>query len=180
MHRLFTALALPEVAIDAIGQLQYGLDGARWLPGENFHLTLQFIGEVDRHGLGEIHSALSDVNAPSFDFKLSGCGYFGDRKPRALWVDAPAIPALTHLQAKVATALARAGFPGERRKFRPHVTIAYLNGVMQPEVAAFCAMHGLFSCGPIHAGEFHLYESHLGRSGSHYEIVASYPLSSSR
>ena len=77
-------------------------------------------------------------------------------------------------------ALARAGFPGERRKFRPHVTIAYLNGVMQPEVAAFCAMHGLFSCGPIHAGEFHLYESHLGRSGSHYEIVASYPLSSSR
>lgn len=180
MHRVFIGLSLPEIAADALTQLQHGLDGARWLPEENFHMTLQFIGAVDRHGLAEIHSALADISAPSFDLRLSGCGFFGERKPRALWVGVDPAPALAHLQSKAATALSRAGFRGDRRKFHPHVTVAYLNGVYRGDVAAFCAMHGLFACGPFTVDEFHLYESHLGRSGSHYEIVESYSLSSSR
>lgn len=180
MHRIFIGLAVPEIVADALSQLQFGLEGARWLPEENFHMTLQFVGGADRHGLNEIHSALSEIAAPAFDLRLSGCGFFGDRKPRALWIGAEASPALAHLQAKTATALARAGFPNGRRKFHPHITIAYLNGVPRREVAAFCAMHGLFSCRPFPVREFHLYESHLGRSGSHYEVLASYGLSSPR
>lgn len=180
MHRIFIGLSFPEVVADALLQLQSGLEGARWLPEENFHMTLQFVGDADRHGLAEIHSALADIVAPAFDLRLSGCGFFGDRKPRALWIGAETSPGLAHLQSKTATALARAGFPGERRKFHPHVTLAYLGGVFREEVAAFCAMHGLFSRGPFPTNEFHLYESHLGRGGSHYEILESYALSSAR
>ncbi|MGE0409411.1 MAG: RNA 2',3'-cyclic phosphodiesterase [Amphiplicatus sp.] len=177
MRRLFVALSLPEVVADAVTQLQSGLKGARWTPTETLHLTLRFIGETDRRGLDDIGSALAGVSAPAFDLRLSGCGFFGDRKPRALWVGVAVEPALSHLHLKIKGALERAGFPGERRKFAPHVTIAYLAGVPQEAAAAFSAMHGLFSCGPFPVSAFHLYESHLGGEASHYEILESYPLS---
>lgn len=180
MQRLFVALSLPDLAADSLTQLQSGLDGARWTPEENLHLSLQFIGEVDRHGLAEIHSALAGVSAPGFDLRLSGCGFFGDRKPHALWAGVEPAPGLLHLQAKAATALSRAGFSGEKRKFKPHVTLAYLKGVTREAAAGFSAMHGLYSFGPFPVSEFHLYESRLGGEGSHYEILATYPLSSSR
>ena len=180
MARLFVALSLPELVADSLTQLQSGVQGARWTPEENFHLTLQFIGDADRHGEDEIHTALSGIDAPSFDLRLKGCGFFGDRKPHALWVGAEAEPALAHLQSKVANALARAGFSGEKRKFKPHVTIAYLKGVSPEEAARFSSMHGLYSCGPFPVTDFHLYRSHLGGEGSHYEVLETYSLSSSR
>ncbi len=176
MHRLFVALSLPENVIDALGALQSGVRGARWLPDENFHMTLAFIGEVDRHGLNEIASALAAVSAPEFDLRLTGCGFFGDRKPRALWVGAAPNPALAHLQAKIAVALKRAGFGEGKRKFTPHVTLAYLHGVAPDAAAGFCAVNGLFSAGPFPVSEFHLFESHLGSEAAHYEIIASYGL----
>lgn len=178
MHRLFVAIAPPAEIVDALVDIQTGLRGARWIPDENFHLTLAFIGETDRHGLDDAASALAGVAAPAFDVKLSGCGYFGDRKPRALWAGAAMTPALSHLQAKVETALRRAGFLEEKRKFTPHVTLAYLNGAAKDEAERFCAEHGLFSAGPFPVDEFHLFESHLGSEAAHYEVVASYSLSS--
>jgi len=176
MYRLFVAISLPEVVADALTQLQSGLRGARWLPDDNFHLTLGFIGEVDRHGFNDIAGALGAIAAPRFEMRLSGCGFFGDKKPRALWVGAAANPALAHLQSKVATALSRSGFPLDKRKFSPHVTLAYLHGVTQDAAAQYCASHGLFSVGPFPVTDFHLYESHLGSEGAHYEIVESFEL----
>ncbi|MCA8888356.1 MAG: RNA 2',3'-cyclic phosphodiesterase [Parvularculaceae bacterium] len=178
MYRLFVALSLPEIVCDSLTQLQSGLLGARWTPDENMHLTLAFIGETDRHGLSEIDSALQSISARGFDLRLSGCDFFGDRKPRALWVGAAANPALSHVHAKVETALRRVGLDLERRKFTPHVTIAYLKGVSQNEAASFCAMHGLFTVGPFPVDAFHLYESRLGSEGAHYEILETYSLSS--
>ena len=177
MYRLFVALSLPEVVADALTQLQSGLRGARWLPDGNFHLTLAFIGEVDRHGLSEVASALAGIDAPAFSLRLKGCGFFGDKKPRAIWVGAESNPSLAHLQSKVEIALKRAGFAREKRKFTPHVTLGYLNGAPQDAVAAHCAAHGLFSAGPFPVGAFHLFESHLGSEAAHYDIIESYSLS---
>lgn len=176
MRRLFVAISLPEHVADQLSLLETGIRGARWVPYDNFHLTLSFIGETDRHGLNEIALALAGVSAPAFDLRLKGCGFFGDRKPRALWVGAEANPALSHLQSKIAVALKRAGFAEEKRKFTPHVTLAYLNGVPPDAAASFCAVNGLFSAGPFSVGAFHLYESHLGSEAAHYEIVESYAL----
>ncbi len=179
MHRLFVALAIPEVVGDALSQLQYGLDGARWRPPENFHLTLQFIGDVDRHGLDDVADALSGIAAPAFQLTLSGVGYFGERKPRSVWTGVEPCAGLTHLQSKVETALRRYGVSLENRKFKPHVTLAYLKGVPLEATMAYCSSHSMFSCGPFPAKAFHLYASHLGGDVSHYELLESYSLSSS-
>ena len=180
MHRLFVALSLPEVVADALSQLQSGVDGARWRPVENFHLTLQFIGDVDRHGLDDVANALSGVSAPLFQLTLAGCDFFGGKRPRALWTGVKPAPELEHLQVKVEHALRRFGLPLENRKFVPHVTLAYLKTTTQDEAMRYAASHSLFSCGPFPVREFHLYASHLGGDASHYEILETYALSSSR
>lgn len=179
MTRLFVALDIPEPIRDALASLQNGVEGARWRPVENFHLTLAFIGDTDRHGFRDACDALAEIEAPPFDLHLSGIGFFGERKPRALWASAAPLPELLHLQSKVETALRRRGFDLETRKFTPHVTLAYLKGTRRDDAAAYCAVNGLFSTDAFPVLAFHLYSSQLGGKASHYEIEASYSLSSS-
>ena len=171
---------MPPHVTDALTALQFGVEGARWRPPENFHLTLAFIGETDRHGFNDALDALSGVTAPAFDVRLSGAGFFGDRRPRALWAGAEASPALSHLQGKVETALRRKGFDLDGRKFTPHVTLAYLKGAAREDAAAYCAANGLFSTPAFPVEAFHLYSSRLGGEASIYHIEASYSLSLSR
>ena len=180
MHRLFVALEIPEIVADALTVLQSGVEGARWVKPENFHLTLAFIGGADRHGYSAALECLAKVEAPAFDLRLSRIGLFGDKKPHALWAGVEPSQALAHLQAKVETALRREGFDLEKRKFKPHVTLAYLKNVPSDAAALYAAQHGLFSCGPFPVDAFHLFSSELGGEGAHYAIEASYALSSSR
>ena len=180
MHRLFVALSIPEIVADALTTLQYDIEGARWRPTENFHLTLAFIGETDRHGLDAAIQTLGNIDAPAFDMRLSGLDFFGEKNPKAVWTGITPSSELNHLQTKVVQALRMADFSIEKRKFKPHVTLAYLKNSRTDEVASYCAIHGLFSCGPFPVDEFHLYSSQLGGAASHYEIEASYALSSSR
>lgn len=180
MHRLFVALSIPEPIADVLTPLQNGVEGVRWRPLANFHLSLAFIGDTDRHGFDAAIDALTTIDAPSFDLRISGLGFFGDKRPRALWAGVENAPNLIHLQAKIETALRRKEFDIERRKFTPHVTLAYLKGARRNDVADYCAANGLFLTERFRVGEFHLYSSHLGGEASHYEVEASYSLSSSR
>lgn len=180
MVRLFVALAIPDTVADALTGMQNGLEGARWRPRENFHVTLAFIGETDRHGVRDAVDALSGIEAPAFSLRLQGLGSFGERKPRAVWASVASSSALTHLQGKVETALRRKGFDLERRKFTPHVTLAYLTGARRDDVAAYCAVNALYDAPAFDVDAFHLYSSRLGGEASHYEREASYALSFSR
>jgi len=180
MARLFVALSIPDAVREALSTLQNGVDGARWRPLENFHITLAFIGEADRHQFNDAIDALSQIEAPAFDLALAGAGAFGERKPRALWAGVKNEPGLAHLQHKVETGLRRAGFELEARKFTPHVTLAYLKAARRDDVLRYCAANELFSAAPFCVREFHLYSSRLGGGASHYEIEASYSLSSSK
>lgn len=177
--RLFVGLSLPQDAIEALSALQHGLEGARWRPAENFHITLAFIGETDRHGFHEASGALQTVDAPGFSLRLSGAGSFGERKPRAVWAGVAPGDEIHYLQARIAAALRRAGLAVEKRKFTPHVTLAYLKNARREAVASYCAMHGLFSTREFPVAQFHLYSSKMGGEASHYTIENSYPLSSS-
>ena len=181
MNRVFVALSLPEEVSDRLMDMQSGVHAARWIPADNFHVTLAFLGKADNRALDDIHLALAGVDAPAFEMTLAGCGAFGGAEARSLWAGVEANPALSHLQARIVTALTRAGHPPERtqfgvRKFTPHVTLAYLKRAEPQNVADWRAAHNLFRAGPIEVGAFHLYASHLGSTGAHYEIMESYSL----
>jgi len=177
MIRLFVAIPLPETVRTRLSMLQAGLPGARWIRPENIHLTLRFIGEVPEDVASDVDAALSGVRAPRFTLELDGVGSFSrGRYPHALWVGMVKSPPLMHLQAKIESALVRAGLTPEERKFAAHVTIARLKDVRLRRVEAWASVHGDFRAPPFEADRFVLYSSFLASESAIYTPEREYVL----
>jgi 2'-5' RNA ligase len=175
--RLFVGLGLPEGLAQRLAILNGGLPGARWVTPENMHVTLRFIGEVQPADAEDLDEMLAGVTAPGFDLHLQGVGTFGQgAKARAVWVGITPSPELTFLQAKVESAVVRAGQPAEGRKFTPHVTLARFNHADAHRLQTFVEGNSLFRAGPWTVGHFTLFESRMGKGGSVYVPLADYEL----
>jgi len=175
--RLFIALALPDILRERLCGLCSGLPGARWVAPANLHLTLRFIGEVDGHDAEDIDAALSGIHFPRFPLTLSGVGEFGDGKRlRSVWVGVEANEMLERLQAKVEQAVRRAGQPPEKRKFKPHVTLARFKSHPGARLESYFAERSLFRAAPFEVGGFTLYSSYLAHEGAIYSPEAVYLL----
>ncbi len=176
--RLFVALALPETVRWQLRLLCGGLPGARWVPPENFHLTLRFIGEVDGAAFHDIDAALAGLRAPRFSVSLAGVGHFGSgTKLRSIWAGVDKQPALNHLRDKVESAVVRAGAEPEGKKFHPHVTLARSKGETVPKLGDFLVQHSLFRSQPFDVTHFTLFSSYLTHNAAIYTPESSYELS---
>jgi 2'-5' RNA ligase len=177
--RLFVALDLPWDLRQRIAALAGGgLPGARWVPPENYHLTLRFIGETPGHRAEEIDIALAGLRARGFQLTLSGVGTFAKGgRSTALWVGVERNPRLDHLQNKIETALQRAGLEPERRRFQPHVTLARLDNVAEGKLVSYVQAHNLFRTDPVPVAHFTLFSSLLGKEASVYTAEVEYALS---
>lgn len=177
MRRLFVALAMPEAVSEKLSSLLHGVPDARWVDPENFHLTLRFIGEVDGGVAEEIADSLSRIRVPSFILELEGLGHFESRgRLRALWVGARENAELAGLQRKVEAAVVAVGIAPERRKFKPHVTLARFTGTPVGVAAPFIATHASIHLEPFEVQSFTLFESKLGRGGPTYFPEFEVPL----
>lgn len=177
MIRLFVALALPNLVRERLALIRAPLPGARWVPPENMHITLRFIGQVEPPMAEDVDAALSYIDAATFELRLVGLGTFGSRgRVRALWAGVEQTKLLDQLQAKIEAACGRAGLPPEGRKFHPHVTLARCKNVREAPAAEFAATYPGFDLPAIVVDAFTLYSSQMGRSGAVYTPEAVYPL----
>ena len=176
MIRLFAGLPLPAEVAGRLCGLGGGIPGARWVEARNLHITLRFIGEVEEGLARELHDELAELRSPAFDLSLTGFGTFGRSSPNHLWAAVDKVPDLLHLQAKVDSAITRAGLPPEGRKYTPHVTLARIKGPPVSRVQDFITHNSPFQAGPWRVDHFVLFRSHLGRSGAEYEALAEYAL----
>ena len=176
MLRLFAALPIRADIADHLVPLQDGVSGASWRPRINFHITLRFFGDVDRHLAEDLDAALAEIYAPQMKLHLSGAGWFGKREPSALWAGVGYDEALAHLAGQCERAARRLGLPREKRRFLPHVTLAYCHGTLPEEAARFAERNATFSTPEFWADRFHLYSSQLGNGPSRYTAEADYPL----
>ena len=64
--RLFVAIPLPDHVRRQVGLLCAGLPGARWVPLENLHITLRFLGELSGGAMDDVDAALAGISAPRF------------------------------------------------------------------------------------------------------------------
>lgn len=177
MIRLFVGLDLPGSLRERLTTLVGGLPGARWVPAENYHLTLRFIGEVPSWRAEEVDHALGVLRARGFELTLAGLGVFEKAgRSSALWVGAERNPSLDHLRSKIETALQRAGLEPERRRFNPHVTLARVDAVAQERLASYVQAHNLFRADPLPVEHFTLFSSRLGKEASVYTAEAEYEL----
>ena len=167
--RLFVALDLPWPVRERLARLAGSLAGARWVPPENYHITLRFIGDV----VGR----LAAVKARGFHVEIAGFGTFERQgRPTTLWARVAANPLLDHLQGKVDTALRRAGLDAERRRFCPHITLARVDHVAPAALAHWVAAHNLMRSAPVEVQHFTLFSSALGKEQSVYTPEVDYAL----
>lgn len=176
MPRLFTALEIPRDAALSLSLLRGGLPGARWVDGENFHLTLRFIGDVEGHVADEIANALDRVRRPNFSLALSGVGQFGGKKPHCVWAGVAASPDLFALQGEIERICQRLGLPADPRKFTPHVTLARLKNASPEAVAIYLSARGNFSAAPFRVGRFVLMSARDSVGGGPYIVEEAWPL----
>lgn len=176
MPRLFAALEVPRDAALSLSLLRGGLFGARWIDTENYHITLRFMGDVDRHMAGEIADALERVRRASFLVNLSGVGAFGGKKPHSVYAAVAQSPELTLLQSELERICQRLGLEAEPRKFTPHVTLARLKNTSPEQAAHYLSGRGDFSTLPYKAHRFVLMSSRDSFGGGPYVIEEAYPL----
>lgn len=176
MHRLFVAIEPPEGIKDQLVGLMGGVAGARWQTDAQLHLTLKFVGEVDRRTAEDIATALGYLRHPGFSLSLSGVGIFDRRgRPEALWVGVTPKEPVRALHDKVEQTLRTAGIAPETRAYLPHITIARMKALAAP-LEPFMAMHGGVTSAPFEVADICLYESLLTRDGAVYSVIERYPL----
>jgi RNA 2',3'-cyclic 3'-phosphodiesterase len=176
MHRLFVAIRPPEPIRDLLIDAMNDSPDFRWQEDEQLHLTLRFIGEVDRPLAEDISQVLARIRSPAFDLRISGTGRFEQRNSGALWAAVEPKAPVAALAAKIERACQQAGLEPERRAFHPHITLARWQGRRSREVEAFLSSTRGLASEPFTVDRFFLFESRLSRHGAHYEEVASYPL----
>jgi 2'-5' RNA ligase len=180
MHRLFVALRPPpEIRRRCLAAMAAGPPGWAWQDEAQLHVTLRFIGEVERPMAEDIAAALGTVRAPAVELGLRGVGFFDQGRQGALFARAVPRDPLEALHKKVDRALTSTGLEPERRAFLPHVTLARRRKA-SADPAAWLEAHAALAAVAEPVGEFILYESHLGRDGPHYEPVAAFTLAESR
>ena len=140
----------------------------RWVPAANLHLTVRFIGNIERAVVEGIADRLAARPLGSFELALGGVGTFKrGRLVRVVWVQvSTGAEAARELAAQVEAECAAAGLAPEARPFQPHLTLARAR---PREGAPLPPLPDPPLLKPWRADELVLYRSRLGRTGSVYE-----------
>jgi 2'-5' RNA ligase len=181
--RLFVAVELDEAVREAIARaleplraLPQAPRGLRWLAPDNWHITLQFLGEVQDSALVAVRDACTQASttiAP-FDLVLAGIGAFNPRSARVLWLGARSGSSdLAKLAAAVTTRTQVLGSVPEARAFTPHITLARLKP--PADVRPLLPELKLPPFGQ-RVATLTLLCSHLGHPGARYEPLLRAPL----
>jgi 2'-5' RNA ligase len=188
-RRLFVALEPPEAVRRRVAALAAELrrragraaDDLRWVPAENVHLTLQFLGAVPEERVSGVIEAVAGAAAGSrpLSLEVRGAGGFPNaRRPRVVWLGLEGETApLTALVADLGRRLMPLGFPPEARAFSPHLTLARARDARgAPGLGGALAAAALGEGVAWRAGEIVVFESHLSPRGSRYEPLERAPL----
>ena len=176
MHRLFVAVRPPEPIRDLLVDAMDQSADFRWQDDEQLHITLRFVGEVERPAADDLADPLGRLHSEKFKLRIAGVGRFEQRSSGALWAGVEPKAPLAALAAKVERRCQSIGLEPERRTFHPHITLARWKGRRTREVHDFLERRRGLSSQPFTVDCFILFESRLSRHGAHYEPIETYRL----
>jgi 2'-5' RNA ligase len=141
LKRTFIAIKIkPEkLLLDLISQIKNTLqtEHLKWVEEHNLHLTLHFIGETSPSQVKSVVNMLrlTTENKQAFMLNFSGTGYFGaHNQPRVLLANVERKEELELLVKETAEGLAALGLPGNLKSFSPHLTLARVKLLHNPEL----------------------------------------------
>ena len=176
MHRLFVAIRPPEPVRNMLLDAMDGVPALRWQDDGQLHLTLRFVGEVERPLAEDFAAALGTLRFEPFAMRVAGVGRFDHRQRGALWAGVEPRAPLAALAAKVERLCVSVGLPPERRAFHPHITLARWGKGVDEALDRWLATHAALRGDDFMVDAVTLYQSRLGRNGATYEAIADYPL----
>jgi 2'-5' RNA ligase len=187
--RAFIAVEIPPTIHQAIQKQTASLRAAlnaslvRWVPPDNIHLTLKFLGDVSPANLEMLKQMLSaEVSQHrAFEMGFGGLGAFpSPKRPRVIWIGIQAPAGLEALQHGIEAATATLGYPDEQRPFSPHLTIGRvkqnINSAGMQEIRAALEGTRIGSLGSAKVSAVHLFKSDLKPDGAVYTRLFSAPL----
>ena len=168
--------------------------GLRWVPEENLHLTVWFLGEVSDARATAVLNALSPpLASPSFMLHIADLGAFPPSgPPRVLWMGVrEGLREMSQAHDEVGARLAAWGFAPEGRAYSAHLTIARIkdpstrfarSGQDRPQRSAHAQIRGILNEIPADAGSCRVealtvFRSRTSPKGAVYEPVLRVPLS---
>jgi len=146
----------------------------RWLPPENYHLTLVFLGEIESVKISALQLALERKleSTKAVPLTISAITPFPFSRPRIAAALVERTAEMLRLQSDVANCVRKCGITPERRRFVPHVTL----GRLKPRAGKtinFQAMNILLSG---FADSVTLFQSELTQDGAIHTALVEFPL----
>jgi 2'-5' RNA ligase len=154
----------------------------KWVAEENLHVTMKFLGQVDRRAVPEVLKALKEAvgEVKPFRAEVAGAAFFPTPvRPRivAAGVEPQAAQGLAELAARLEDALAELGFGRERRAFRAHVTLGRVKGTKGVGALADALLTADGRpFGQQDVRQVTLFMSELSRAGPRYTALGRAPL----
>lgn len=143
-ERLFIAVPLPHELQGIMGEqcrrLSRKLQFAKWTHPQDYHITLQFMGDIPIKNIPALLEALQEAvkGMDSFELSLHTLGVFGlPEAPRVLWAGISGeLGKLEKLHRSVTNATQLLGYSNEARPYKPHLTLARKYRDPEPFTAA--------------------------------------------
>jgi len=123
--RLFIAIPIPEDVREKLINLQQPVEGVRWVPVEQLHLTLKFVGQLDDQQKKSLIKNLRGVRFEPFEIGIKDVEFFPEEgTPKVFWAGVTHDGSLIELQKRVENVAIEAGTEKDRFSYKPHVTLA--------------------------------------------------------
>ncbi|HEB47313.1 MAG TPA: RNA 2',3'-cyclic phosphodiesterase, partial [Candidatus Pacearchaeota archaeon] len=139
---------------------------------ENLHLTLKFLGEIDKEKVVEVKEKLREVKFKEFETKIAYIGFFDNKKYGVVWIH---LPNCEKIQEEVDEKLSSL-FEKERR-FMSHLTIARVKRIQNKAEFLRKLREIKFQKIRFVVKNFNLKKSTLMQEGPVYETLEEYGLS---
>lgn len=142
---------------------------------QNIHLTLRFIGEIPWAKANEIiENVLKPIDEEKFKIRLRGLGAFPSiNRPRVVWIGVEeGAEKLVKLRDDIESKLRHLGFPPDKPRFIPHITLARIKGSRNlPSLTRIITEYSDYDIGEVVVDSVRLKKSTLTRSGPIYETI---------
>jgi RNA 2',3'-cyclic 3'-phosphodiesterase len=184
MHTIRSFIAIPlsgevQRAVRKIARELHGeKDGMKWVPEDNLHLTLKFLGDVVDRDVPQVCKVIRECcqSTPPFELEFEGTGGFpSDERPRVVWAGITSGgESLIDLVARLETGLAKLGFKPEPRDYRPHLTLGRVRSGTRSaseEVVEKVLRFKHRRLGLLLVDQVRLYASFLDKAGATYNVM---------
>ncbi len=184
MHTIRSFIAIPlsgevqRAARKIARELRSDEDGMKWVPEDNLHLTLKFLGDVVDREIPAVCKVLRDCCRATepFELELQGTGGFpNDERPRVVWAGiVGGGESLIELVTRLEAGLANLGYKPEPRDYRPHLTLGRVRSGSRsasPEVVEKVLRFKQRRLGILPVEQLRLYASFLDKEGATYNVM---------